>query len=489
MVLLGLVAGDFSNWPLVLSALTVVVLVWPLHIPLLRGVEIYLAVQWVGGAAAYLMGVAVLPVFWLASIPGFLLISLLDRFGLVRAHGLAAENVRRFRGQPYHPGALVEGHLRMFLHMSSHLLRVLVLAVVRGLAPGASLFLGVALAEMAVVGWTWIVPIPGRLAPRRTRLRVATALGRDMLVAVQLLDVVMVCFLLLSFTQGGVPAFIVASLATLIVHAMLGRLNETRLESERRRKELVDMRDALARRERLATIGETASRVFHQIARHHGAIGLYARLLQRATDAGPLRQADRERGASAVSTNGLDATVREHADRIMASVEEAKKVIDELLRFGQDRTLNLYPHSLDEVVRETVAQCLPRATSRSVTLDVAPMRETTLTMDKHKVKQALGNILDNAIDASDAGATVGVSAEVDATTVSIIVRDCGTGVPEEMRAHLFTPFSTSKPEGIGLGLTLARELVEAHGGNLDWHAADPGTAFAIALPRTPTASS
>ena len=163
MVLLGLVAGDFSNWPLVLSALTVVVLVWPLHIPLLRGVEIYLAVQWVGGAAAYLMGVAVLPVFWLASIPGFLLISLLDRFGLVRAHGLAAENVRRFRGQPYHPGALVEGHLRMFLHMSSHLLRVLVLAVVRGLAPGASLFLGVALAEMAVVGWTWIVPMRWRM--------------------------------------------------------------------------------------------------------------------------------------------------------------------------------------------------------------------------------------------------------------------------------------------------------------------------------------
>ena len=66
----------------------------------------------------------------------------------------------------------------------------------------------------------------------------------------------------------------------------------------------------------------------------------------------------------------------------------------------------------------------------------------------------------------------------------IVVRDHGPGVEPTIRDRLFTPFATTKPDGIGLGLVLARELVEAHGGTLEWRAAAPGAAFVVELPRT-----
>jgi hypothetical protein len=148
--------------------------------------------------------------------------------------------------------------------------------------------------------------------------------------ATVLLHIVMVGFLLLAARAGGPVGFAAASLATLTLHAILKRLSDTRLESERRRAELLATQEELDRRRRLATIGQTAATVFHQVGRHHGAIGMYAHLLGRAAADDP-------------------STVRAHAARIQTSVADANRVIDELLRFGRDRELNLYPQALAAV--------------------------------------------------------------------------------------------------------------------------------------------
>src|SRR4030095_1107647 len=129
-------------------------------------------------------------------------------------------------------------------------------------------------------------------------------------------------YLVVPWARSGGAGSAPASLSTLPLHAILKRLNDTRLESERRRADLLAARDELERRQRLATIGQTAATVFHQVSRHHGAIGMYAHLLGRSSDAG---------------------AVREHAARILPSVNEANRVIEELLSFGHARTLNLYP--------------------------------------------------------------------------------------------------------------------------------------------------
>jgi signal transduction histidine kinase len=278
----------------------------------------------------------------------------------------------------------------------------------------------------------------------------------------------MTCFVLLSFRAGGAPGLAGASAATLILHAMLKRLADARLVSDRRRLDLLAMREALDRRQRLAAVGQTASGVFHQIARHHGTIGIFAHLLARAAPD---------------ETQATDArVVREHAGRILASLEEAKRVIDELLRFGQDRALNLYPQSVRELLEESIAECGPQASRRNVDLAVTAGCDAVVLIDKHKLKQALGNVLDNAIEVTPPGARVEVASAVDAGVLRIDVRDHGPGVAAAIRPRLFTPFSTTKPHGIGLGLALARELLEAHGGSIGWHEATPGTVFVLTLP-------
>jgi signal transduction histidine kinase len=467
VAVVGLFGLQPAEWPFYLTVLALLTVLWPFHIELSKDVEIYQPASWTAAAAAYLLGLGLLPVFWLSTALGFALIVLLDGAGLVRAHGITAETVRQVRGQPHPPGVGVDGHLRGFVNIGSHAVRIAVVRAAGAVAPGLPLVVVVPLGEALVNAWLWALPVPGRMSPRRSWVRFAAALGFDMLVVSELLQILMVSFLLLAYERAGATGFVVASVSTLVLHAILKRLNDTRVESDRRRRELVEMREALDRRERMAAIGETASSVFHQVARHHGAIGMFAHLLARETSPDAVQ------------------TMRAYAERISTSVEEANRVIDELLRFGQDRVLNLYPQSLTALIEECLAECRPRAEARRVGLTAHAETDAIVVLDKHKVKQALGNLLDNAIEATPPGTRVEVSTTLGPASVRLSVRDFGPGVAEDIRPRLFTPFCTTKLEGIGLGLALAKELVEAHGGSIAWTAADPGTVFTLSLPWTP----
>lgn len=447
LALVGLVWFEPSQWPLYVLVTTLLLLEWPFCIRFADGVEMYFPVMWTAAGAAYLLGPMILPVYWLAAFLGFVLIGVLDRHGVVPAVGVAAESVRRYRGEPFALETVVDGELRHFHAVSQMGVRAAAYAAAGALALG--LVPAIVVAEGAVVLWDRIVPIPGRMAPARMRARLAAALGTDLVRATRLLDVCSVCWLLLAYAHGGPVAFAGASVLMLTLHAVLKRLTDMRGEAEAR--------------QRLAVIGQTASSVFHQLGRHHGAIGMYAHLLARGTPDG-------------------DA-VREHARRILASVDDANRVIDELLAFGQDRTLNLYPQAVGALVDECVAECRPRAGSCEVDVRVAVPAAIETRLDKHKIKQALGNVLDNAIDAAPRGSAVDVSVSAPNGVVRIAVRDRGAGVAPEIRGRLFTPFCTTKPDGVGVGLALAKELVEAHGGRLDWEPAAPGARFTITLPR------
>src|SRR5262249_38632957 len=160
----------------------------------------------------------------------------------------------------------------------------------------------------------------------------------DMPVVTLLLHVVMVCLLVLAARHGGMPAFAVASLWTLTLHAILKRLNDTRLESERRREELVTMQSELDRRQRLAMIGQTAATVFHGPGRHAAPSRLPAP--PPTPPASPAARAGREPAA-----------------RISTSVDDATRVIEELLRFCQDPPPTPPPPAVPAVLAECADEC------------------------------------------------------------------------------------------------------------------------------------
>ena len=107
-------------------------------------------------------------------------------------------------------------------------------------------------------------------------------------------------------------------------------------------------------------------------------------------------------------------------------------------------------------------------------------------MDRVQVQQVMLNLLRNAVEAMEDQATreLTVTAQTDPEGVRISVADTGPGVPPDIAAQLFQPFVTTKPDGMGIGLSVCRTIVEAHGGRL-WTEAPPvgGTMFHFTVPR------
>jgi two-component system, OmpR family, phosphate regulon sensor histidine kinase PhoR len=128
--------------------------------------------------------------------------------------------------------------------------------------------------------------------------------------------------------------------------------------------------------------------------------------------------------------------------------------------------------------------------------ELAPNRPLPVRGDADRLAQVLGNLISNAIKYSPDGGEVELTGEGDVDVVRVCVRDHGIGIPAEQQSRIFTKFFRGEAArrgipGTGLGLALAREIVEAHGGRIGFDsAAGRGTTFWIELPAVaPTASS
>lgn len=260
------------------------------------------------------------------------------------------------------------------------------------------------------------------------------------------------------------------SLSALGLHFMLKRLNERRLTVEEQNRRLEALNRELEHRERLSAIGKMSSVVSHQILHQLGVIGIYADLIRNAGGEG--EQAP------------VLAQARENAAAIEGALRDVNRVVRDLLVFSKDLRLNLYEHPLSRIIEECVEECRAEAAEHAVRLRTDCAAEITITLDKLKMKQALVNVLRNAIEAAPPESEVVARTQRRDGDVEIAVADEGPGVPEQDREAVFTPFFTTKENGSGLGLAIARQFTEAHGGRLWVEGTDgrPGATFVFRLP-------
>jgi signal transduction histidine kinase len=178
---------------------------------------------------------------------------------------------------------------------------------------------------------------------------------------------------------------------------------------------------------------------------------------------------------------------RRNAARVLELIDQ----VMELTRLEAGPThLDVRPLDLTSFIEETTAPFRPLAERRAIRLDVALPEEPILFHgDPGQLERVVGNLLSNALKFTPRGGTVRVTVGASVARVRIVVRDNGPGIPEPDQPHIFERYyradgvGTSHP-GTGIGLALAKELVELHRGNIRvWSEAGFGSSFIVELPR------
>jgi signal transduction histidine kinase len=178
---------------------------------------------------------------------------------------------------------------------------------------------------------------------------------------------------------------------------------------------------------------------------------------------------------------------------IVAEDQRAGEVIRRLRALFKKGETQFQPLDANDVVRESLDLAHGDLVTRNIEVatDLSP-RLFAVTADRVQLQQVLLNLLVNAIEAMGENTPderrLTVSTQPLGGGVQLSVSDRGPGIPEDRQRRLFEPFFTTKPQGLGLGLSISRSIVTAHGGRL-WCTNNPyrGVTFHVALPREPGA--
>ena len=218
------------------------------------------------------------------------------------------------------------------------------------------------------------------------------------------------------------------------------------------------MQAELERGRRLAALGEMSAVLSHELRNPLASLKGHAQLLVEVLpESGPARG---------------------KAERVVAESVRLEALANDLLDFVRSGELAPAPVAPAELVRAAAAE----VDAARIELDTAgaPAR---WSLDASRLRQALVNILRNAVQASPEGAAVTARVGLDAGRLVITVRDRGAGIPPGDEAKIFEPFHTRRVKGVGLGLAIARRIVEQHGGTIAASNHDGGGAvFRMTLP-------
>jgi len=175
---------------------------------------------------------------------------------------------------------------------------------------------------------------------------------------------------------------------------------------------------------------------------------------------------------------------REFLEILKKEIDRLNGVLNEFLQFARPPRPERQPCDVSEVLESIRVLCSNEASRAGVSIAVSSAEGVPeIRADAGQLQQALLNVVLNGIQAMPSGGHLAVSLAHQNGELEVRVTDAGGGVPEGDRGRVFDPFFTTKDRGTGLGLPIAHQLVQGHGGDIRIENAEPrGASFVVTLP-------
>lgn len=222
------------------------------------------------------------------------------------------------------------------------------------------------------------------------------------------------------------------------------------------------------RNDRLTILGEITAGIAHELNTPLGNILGFAQLISEKTK---------------------ETQVKRDADKITDSAIYAREVVKKLMFFSCEMPQQRESIAVNALVEDAIKLLNPMLKNASVKLQFeSDPKNPFARLDPIQITQVIFNLLINAIYASPANTSIQVSLKSGDKKLSIMIKDEGAGIPEEVRDKIFEPFFTTKPlgEGSGLGLSVVHGIIKSHKGRIQFSTAEgEGTTFNISLPIHP----
>lgn len=242
----------------------------------------------------------------------------------------------------------------------------------------------------------------------------------------------------------------------------------TEMEERRRARLAFDaLQDELVQASKLAVLGQIAAGVAHEVNQPVAAIRTFAE------------------NSRAFLDRGEPAAAAANLDTIAALTERIGAITGELRAFARKSAARIEPVALAPVIDGALLLMRYRLLQTDIALVLDIDRpDVAVTGDRMRLEQVLVNLIQNAAEAigTRRDGEIRITVETRPDTVVVTVADNGPGLPEEMLGALFLPFNTTKPQGLGLGLVISKDIIAECGGSLKVEN-DGGAVFTVTLPR------
>jgi signal transduction histidine kinase len=245
------------------------------------------------------------------------------------------------------------------------------------------------------------------------------------------------------------------------------KVKERTVELQNINEQFQRTHNALIRSERIAAVGQIAAGVTHEIKNPLNSLSINTQMLLREL----------------ADNFGNDSSTYDTATLIKSEINRINNILEEFVKFAKFPEPQPISNDINQVAREVADLISESAKESGVTVSLSLQENIPkVIFDDMQFREVLINLTQNAITAMKHGGTLEIKTSLDEENLVILVSDTGEGVPEKNIERIFSPFFSTREDGLGLGLSIVQRIVESHGGKITCSSnMGEGTVFEILL--------